>query len=79
VVQVVEHLLSEREASGSIVSHTHTHTHTHPLMPGISAHVCNPSYSGGRDQEGLSLKRAWANSSRDPILKKTQHKKGMVE
>jgi hypothetical protein len=23
----------------------------------------------GRDQEGLSLKPAWANSSKDPILK----------
>jgi hypothetical protein len=34
------------------------------------AHTCNPSYSGGRDQEDHSLKPALANSSRDPILKK---------
>jgi hypothetical protein len=30
----------------------------------------NPSYSGGRDQEGHGSKPAWANSSCDPILKK---------
>jgi hypothetical protein len=40
------------------------------------AHTCNPSYSGGRDQEDPSLKPAWANSFRDPISKKkTQQKK----
>jgi hypothetical protein len=33
-------------------------------------HACNPSYSGGRDQEDHGLKPAWANSSRDSILKK---------
>jgi hypothetical protein len=32
-------------------------------------HICNPSYSGGRDQEDHSLKPAHANSYRDPILK----------
>jgi hypothetical protein len=31
------------------------------------AHTCNPSYSGGYDQEGYSLKPAWANSFRDSI------------
>jgi hypothetical protein len=35
----------------------------------LVAHACNPSYSGGRDQEDCSLKPAWANSSRDPISK----------
>jgi hypothetical protein len=35
----------------------------------LVAHTCNPSYSGGRDQEELSSKPAWINSSRDPILK----------
>jgi hypothetical protein len=34
------------------------------------AHVCNPGYSGGRDQEDLSSKPARANSLQDPILKK---------
>jgi hypothetical protein len=34
------------------------------------AYACNPSNSGGRDQEDLSWKPAWANSSRDPISKK---------
>jgi hypothetical protein len=32
-------------------------------------HACNSSYSGGRDQEDLGSKTAWANSSRDSILK----------
>jgi hypothetical protein len=33
------------------------------------AHACNTSCSRGRDQEDHSSKPAWANSSRDPILK----------
>jgi hypothetical protein len=44
------------------------------------AHTCNPSYSGGRDQEDLSLKPAQENSLRDPILKiPNRRKKGLVE
>jgi hypothetical protein len=39
------------------------------------AHAYNPCYTGGRDQEDHSLKPAQANSFRDPILKKTLHKK----
>jgi hypothetical protein len=31
------------------------------------AHACNPSYSGGRDQEDPSSKPAWVNSSQDTI------------
>jgi hypothetical protein len=31
--------------------------------------ACNPSYSGGRDQEDCGLKPPQANSSRDPISK----------
>jgi hypothetical protein len=42
----------------------------------LVAHACNPSYSGDRDQEDGSSKPAWANSSRDLILKKTYHKTG---
>jgi hypothetical protein len=34
-----------------------------------TAHACNPSYSGGRDQEDHSLKPAQANSLQDPISK----------
>jgi hypothetical protein len=34
------------------------------------AHACNPSYSGGRDQEDCSLKPAWGKSLRDLISKK---------
>jgi hypothetical protein len=32
-------------------------------MPAPVAHACNPSYSGGRDQEDRGWKPAWANSS----------------
>jgi hypothetical protein len=41
------------------------------------AHTCNPSYTGGRDQEDRGgLKPAQANSSSRPYLKKkkTLHK-----
>jgi hypothetical protein len=37
------------------------------------AHACNPSFSGGRDQEAEGSKPAQANSLRDPILKKKNH------
>jgi hypothetical protein len=43
------------------------------------AHTCNPSFSGGRDQEDQGSKSALENSSQDPILKKAHHKKGLVE
>jgi hypothetical protein len=47
--------------------------------PGVLvAHACNPSYSGGRDQD-CSLKAALENSSRDPISKIPITKKGLVE
>jgi hypothetical protein len=39
------------------------------------AQTCNPSYSGGRDQEDCSLKLAWANSSQDPISKNPSQKR----
>jgi hypothetical protein len=34
-------------------------------------HAYNPSYSGGRNQEDQGSKPARANSSQDPISKKT--------
>jgi hypothetical protein len=41
--------------------------------------ACNPSYSGGRDQEDHSSKPAQGNSSRDPISKKKSQKRaGLV-
>jgi hypothetical protein len=43
------------------------------------AHAYNPSYSGGRDQEDCGLKSAQANSWKDPVLKKPNTKKGLVE
>jgi hypothetical protein len=39
------------------------------------AHPCNPSYSGGRDQEDCVSKPAQANSLQDRILKNSSHKK----
>jgi hypothetical protein len=35
----------------------------------LAGHTCNPSYSGGRDQEDHGLKPAWANNLRDSIWK----------
>jgi hypothetical protein len=40
------------------------------------AHTYNHSYSGGINQEGGSLKPAWANSLQDTISKKSITKKG---
>jgi hypothetical protein len=37
------------------------------------AHSCNPSYSGGRDQEDQVSKLDWPNSSRDLILIPNAH------
>jgi hypothetical protein len=42
-------------------------------------HACNPSYSGGRDQEDRSSKPARAKTSEDPILKTPNTKKVLVE
>jgi hypothetical protein len=42
----------------------------------LVAHACNPSCSGGRDQEDQDLKPAQTNSSRNPISKKPFTKKG---
>jgi hypothetical protein len=39
------------------------------------AHTCNPSYSGGRDQEDHGSRPDQANSSRNPILKKPNTQK----
>jgi hypothetical protein len=43
------------------------------------AHTCNPSYSGGRDQEDHGSKSARANSSTRPYLEKPFTKIGLVE
>jgi hypothetical protein len=45
----------------------------------LVAHACNPSYSGGRDQEDRGSKPAWANSSTRSCLKKPFTKIGLVE
>jgi hypothetical protein len=45
------------------------------MSPVLVNHSCNPSYSGGRDQENLSSKPPWANTLQDPISGKAHHKK----
>jgi hypothetical protein len=40
----------------------------------LVAHACNPSYSGGRDQEDHNSRQAQANSSQDLISKITRAK-----
>jgi hypothetical protein len=50
----------------------------------LVAHIYNPSYSGGRDQDDHNLKPAQANSFVRPYLKKKKKKKkitkeGLVE
>jgi hypothetical protein len=45
------------------------------LSQALVAHACNPSYSGGKDQEDCGLKPAQANSSQDAVLKNTQPEK----
>jgi hypothetical protein len=42
------------------------------------AHTCNPSYSGGRDEEDNRSKPAQANSSQNTISKKTITEYGRV-
>jgi hypothetical protein len=39
------------------------------------AHACNPSYSGGSDQEDHGLKPAQANSSRDSTSERNPSQK----
>jgi hypothetical protein len=44
--------------------------------PGMVAHICNSSYSGGRDEEDHSSNTALANSLRDPTSKIPNTKQG---
>jgi hypothetical protein len=55
------------EALNAIPSTAKTKTKT--KVQTMVAHTCNPSYSGGRDQEDSSSEPAQANSSQNPILK----------
>jgi hypothetical protein len=62
--------------------HLGTLTTRRPLSSrALLAHVCNPNYSGGRDQENHVSKPAWANSSQDPISKipNTKRASGVVQ
>jgi hypothetical protein len=45
----------------------------------LVAPSCNPSYSGGTDQEDHGSKPAWVNSSVRTYLKKSFTKIGLVE
>jgi hypothetical protein len=44
----------------------------------LVAYACNPSYSGGRDQEDLSSEPA-LEIVHKTVSQKTHHKKGLVE
>jgi hypothetical protein len=54
-------------------------THAKYLLVLQVAQACNPSYSGGRDQEDGGLKLTQENSSWDTILKNPIIKNGLVE
>jgi hypothetical protein len=45
----------------------------------LVAHACNPSFSGGRDQEDHSSKPSPGKQFRRPYLKNTHHTKGLAE
>jgi hypothetical protein len=45
----------------------------------LVAHIYNPSYSEGRDQENCGSKPAWANISARSYLKKKPFKKRSAE
>jgi hypothetical protein len=46
------------------------------IITSLQECVFCPGYSGGRDQEGQGSKSAWADSSREPISKIPNTKKG---
>jgi hypothetical protein len=43
------------------------------------AHACNPSYSGGRNQEDCSLKPAQQSSASKTLSRKNPSRKGLME
>jgi hypothetical protein len=49
------------------------------FRPGAVAHACNPTNSGGRDQEDCGSKPAQANRLWDPVSKTPITDKGLVE
>jgi hypothetical protein len=49
------------------------------MIPVLADNICNPSYSGGRNQENHCLKAARAQSLRDPISKIPNAKTELVE
>jgi hypothetical protein len=75
VAEVVEHLLSKYKALSSKSSALKKKKEREIYSWALVAHTCNPSYSGGRDQEDHNLKPAQTNTSQDPILKKTSQKR----
>jgi hypothetical protein len=73
-IQLIEVLKKGLENTNVFTSYTQ-HTHKKLVRYQVPvAHVCNPSYSGGRDQEDHGFKPAQANSSQDPILKNPSQK-----
>jgi hypothetical protein len=74
--------VSEQQQNMKMTTAEHITTNSYQHSQAPVAHACNPSYSGGRDQEDLGSKPAQENSSRAETLargkkkKKRQQKKG---
>jgi hypothetical protein len=82
MAQGVEHLYSKHETLNSNPSTTKKQHQQKKVWysAGCSVvHACNPSYSGGRDQEDHGSKPAQANSLQDLILGKNPQKSGLAE
>jgi hypothetical protein len=73
------HIIGRTKWDGTIFHHTTQNREqfkSYELGQVLVAHTCNPSYSGGRDQEECGSKTAWANSLPDPISNKFIIKEG---
>jgi hypothetical protein len=76
----VEYLFNKHEVLDSIPAPSKKKKKKNPKSnQALVAHTCNPSCSGGRDQDDQGLEASPANSSRDSILKKLFTKKGLVK
>jgi hypothetical protein len=63
-------------SSGRVLATRHKALSSDPSTPSYSTHACDPSYSGGRDQEDRSSKPSQANSLGEPISKNPSQKMG---
>jgi hypothetical protein len=66
---------SVTEGPLSLIAYNKIKAQTGEPQLGAVPHTCNPSYSGGRDQEDQGLKPAWASTLQDLILKNPSPKR----